>query len=220
VNSKNRSNKENFPATNPSLILASLLLLLRLMQPGGWYYWFFIMNGIFAWIPFILSDIVYRKYLDSKRLNLWDAGILVVVVLFLPNTFYMITDFVHLDSGQSMIVWLDVLMTGAFAWLGMLYGFLTLRKLHLMAREFYGRTIGWVTVGGLLILSSIGIYLGRVARFYSWDIALHPIRFTSYILSGIGNTGNYVAFVEFTTGFVLFLGVIYLTFYAVKITTK
>lgn len=214
MGAKNRLPKEIYPATIPSLIVSFVLLIIRMSFSHGLYYSFFIVNAALAWIPFALSEHIWRDYRKFRQFRLRNWFIYLVVILFLPNTFYMITDFVHIiDPIQSMIIWLDVVMLGSFTWLGMLYGFITVRKMQIIIEDLHGVVTGWVGVGLLILLSSIGIYFGRVSRFYSWDVVFNPGGFIKYILTNLPNPTTEADFWAFVAAFCLLLGTIYLSFF-------
>jgi uncharacterized membrane protein len=211
---KHRLPKENYPATIPTLVVSFVFLVIRMSFDHGLYYSFFIVNAALAWIPFALSEFIWRDYRNLRQFRLRNWLIYLVVILFLPNTFYMITDFVHvIDPVNSLMVWLDVVMLGSFAWLGMLYGFITVRKMQLIIEDLHGTVTGWVGVVMLIVLSSIGIYFGRVARFYSWDALLNAGGFTKYILTNLPNPKTEAEFWAFVAAFTLLLGTIYISFF-------
>ncbi len=46
--------------------------------------------------------------------------------------------------------------------------------MHRLVRDRLGWRVGWAFVLASLILAGIGIHLGRVQRYNSWDVATHP----------------------------------------------
>jgi uncharacterized membrane protein len=62
----------------------------------------------------------------------------------------------------------------AFAWTGMLLGFVSLYLVHAVARHRFGAIVGWCGVLAALALVSAGVYLGRVKRWNSWDLLTQP----------------------------------------------
>lgn len=200
-----------FPSTVPTAIYSLILLAARTLFPGGTFYLYLVGNVVLAWIPFWLAHIGYKHYLVQKKTDRTLGVLLVVAILFLPNSFYIITDFVHINMKEGYSVWFDILVTASFAWLGMLLGFIALRKMHLVVRGEFGEKCGWWFVGFAILLSSVGMYLGRVPRFNSWDVVAHPIHFVSYLASHIGAVNRYPPFMAFVLAFALFLGCIYIT---------
>src|SRR4051812_5341592 len=66
-----------------------------------------------AWIPLPLALLLcYRKQADVK---FWALGI--TWLLFFPNSFYIVTDLIHVKKfgSDKVAIWYDALMTAAFA---------------------------------------------------------------------------------------------------------
>jgi len=93
---------------------------------------------------------------------------------FFPNAPYILTDLFHLNHGAAMPMWFDLVLILAFAWTGILFGFLSLWDFEkLLKTKLSRKWIPLISVG-LLFLSSFGIYLGRYLRWNSWDLIHRP----------------------------------------------
>jgi uncharacterized membrane protein len=152
--------------------LTSLLLFVRIEWTQRLDYAFLIWNLILAWLPWGLSVIMSRV---GKRLPnaVWLPLVLVWLLLF-PNGPYIVTDFIHLVPRHLSPLWLDATMLGAASWTGCVLGFWSLRLVHDQCSERFGERVGWAMAWGSLALASLGIYLGRVLRWNSWDIVNRP----------------------------------------------
>ena len=73
-------------------------------------------------------------------------------------------------------------MLSAFAWTGLLLGFVSLLLMQTIVRKATNSSIAWVGAIGALALASFGIYLGRFELLNSWDALLHPIRVAHLVL--------------------------------------
>jgi uncharacterized membrane protein len=149
------------------------LELYREEHYGAFGFRFLIWNLILAWIPLLLALLVYDRYRRGTPL-LVLAPALAVWLLFLPNAPYIVTDFVHLSARSPAPLWLDGVELSAFAWTGMLLGFVSLYLVHAVARHRFGPAPSWVGVLGVLGLVGVGVYLGRVKRWNSWDLLTQP----------------------------------------------
>ena len=149
------------------------LELVREHRYAAFDFRFLIWNLILAWVPLLLALFVYDRYRRGATL-LALAPALVLWLLFLPNAPYIVTDFVHLSAGSKAPLWLDGVEVSAFAWTGMLLGFVSLYLVHAVARHRLGPALGWTGVLGVLALVSVGVYLGRVKRWNSWDLLTQP----------------------------------------------
>jgi uncharacterized membrane protein len=174
-------------------------------------YLFLIWNAALAWIPFALSKGIVKRYVHRGSIDRIQAGLCILWLLFLPNTFYIVTDFVHLQVSHSLLVWFEILLIASFVWLGMLYGFVSLRAMHLLADELWGRRLGWAFASGSIILSAVGIFLGRVPRFNSWDILTAPGGLINYAVVGLSDPFAHLPFLSFVGVLATFLGIIYFT---------
>ena len=149
------------------------MLAVRMLYTGtsvhGWLAW----NLFLAWVPFLLALLLYeRARAGASWRVLLPLGLLWLA--FFPNAPYLITDLKHLGHGAQVPVLYDVLLLSAAAWLGLLLGLSSLFLVHAIARRLVGALDAWALVVAVLALSSFGIYLGRVQRWNSWDVVVHP----------------------------------------------
>lgn len=127
-------------------------------------------NLILAWVPLGLLHLL--PYMPRKR---WIQGaILTAWLLFFPNAPYLMTDLIHLRVRPGIPLWFDALLLFTFAYLGLVLGIRALEGLRSYLREHYSRRSANAFTLGTLLLSGLGIYLGRVLRWNSWDALLHP----------------------------------------------
>jgi len=205
------STPERFLVTYPSLVFCIGFLAIRMLFPGGAFYSFMLGNLVLAWIPYCLSGIAYSR--DRPRFDRLQLAMIAATLLFLPNSFYMVTDFIHIKLSNDFIVWFDILLVASFTWLGMLYGFIALRRLQLIFTKRFGPFTGWWLVAGVILLSCVGMFLGRVARFYSWDVVVHPVHVGSYVANHALAPESYPHFAAFVMAFSLFIGTVYASVY-------
>lgn len=110
-----------------------------------------------------------KWYVRFPALLLW--------LCFFPNTFYMLTDIVHMHF-TSTVLWerssmiLFMLYVPSIL-LGVFSGVLSVRYAFdsLLIRQPYLRL---VLIGLLSTLSSFAIHIGRYARLNSWDLLTRP----------------------------------------------
>jgi uncharacterized membrane protein len=147
-----------------------VLLLARRHAYGAVEYRYLVWNLTLAWAPLVLALVLYGAY---RRRH--TAAELVAIgaawLVFLPNAPYVLTDFVHLAPGHPVF---DSLVIGSFAFTALALGFASLLLVQIVVTRAAGRVAGWAVVLSALFLSSIGMYLGRVQRFNSWDVVRRP----------------------------------------------
>jgi uncharacterized membrane protein len=173
---------------------------------------FLVWNLILAWVPLILALVVYDAYRHGARL-LGLAPALALWLLFLPNAPYIVTDFVHLSARSAAPLWFDGVELSAFAWTGMLLGFVSLYLVHAVLRDRLGALLGWFVVLCVLALASVGVYLGRVQRWNSWEVLTQPGTKLAELQAHLGDPTAYARVLGATLVATGLLAVAYLVFY-------
>jgi uncharacterized membrane protein len=173
---------------------------------------FLIWNLILAWIPLLLALAVYDRYRRGTPV-LPLAPALVLWLLFLPNAPYIVTDFVHLSARSPAPLWLDGVEVSAFAWTGMLLGFVSLYLVHAVARHRVGPRAAWLGVLGVLALVSAGVYLGRVKRWNSWDLLTQPGGRLAQLDAHLADPASLGRALGATVGLTVLLALAYLVFF-------
>jgi uncharacterized membrane protein len=133
----------------------------------------FLWNLFLAWIPFALALLLYDRHRRGARLvQLLALGLL--WLLFFPNAPYIVTDFRYLTDLTGKTFWFEGLLIGTAAVTGLLLGFMSLYLIQAIVRRVAGTRYAWLFVFVALALSSVGVYLGRVLRWNSWDVFVRP----------------------------------------------
>ena len=162
--------------------LGTVLLALRVYLTQSIDFTFLLWNLFLALIPLFLS----KQFLFNVQVGKSRALRIVILtlwVLFLPNSPYIITDFVHLD-GNRPTFWLDLLLFFVFSLNGLILGVLSMMDVFSYLRK---RNHPILANGILLfvsLLSGYGVFLGRFLRFNSWDILTKPV----YLFEQIGSS--------------------------------
>ncbi len=94
-------------------------------------------------------------------------------LLFLPNAPYLLTDFIHLRDNATAQIWFDTTLLTTYALTGYMLAIVSLAIMHRLVRDILGWRVGWAFVFASLVLAGVGIHLGRVQRYNSWDVATH-----------------------------------------------
>ena len=167
--------------------LAALgLLAVRTDRAGQPAFVFLTWNLFLAWIPFVLSVGVAAVHgRGGPRPLLWLLG--AGWLLFLPNAPYILTDFIHLGRAGGVPLWFDAALIGTFAATGLALGLVSLLIVHHVVEARAGRAVGWVVAVSSLLLSAIGVYLGRFPRFNSWDVVTDPSSLVAVVLQRLAD---------------------------------
>lgn len=154
--------------------ISVLFFLLRLVGAENFRYWFMLWNLFLAWIaPLVAWWLVSR--LQTKPWRQWGNIFLTVIWLgFLPNSFYMVSDLIHVQQTGEISIIFDAVMFTSFIFNGFIAGYIGAILLHreLLRRTTIVRAYGLII--GAFALCSYAIYLGRVLRWNTWDALFHP----------------------------------------------
>ncbi len=135
---------------------------------------YMIWNLFLAWVPLGITMLLIRT-LRHKLWSSWTALLLTMVWIgFLPNTFYMISDFIHVQDVRRVDLLYDVVMFASFIFNGVIIGFLSLFLVHKELEKRVWPRAAFELIGLVLLLCSFAIYLGRDLRWNSWDVLLNP----------------------------------------------
>jgi len=170
--------KRQWPHLSGTLFLSSMtciaLFLVGAIINHSFGYAFMVWNLFLAWLP-LLFMIWLLKMLKHKRWSSWQGIALSVLWLgFLPNSFYIVTDYIHLADVASTDILYDAVMLTAFVVTGLVLGFASLFLFHMELRKRLPVHIASRMVASILLLCSFAIYLGRDLRWNTWDLFLNP----------------------------------------------
>lgn len=192
--------------------LCLVLSIVRVFYSATPMFLFLNWNLFLAFIPWALSStlIVYPQ-LQQKKLAV--ATLLGTWLLFFPNAPYILTDLFHLKYALGMPMWFDLLLILSFAWVGLLFGFMSLWDIEKILKKYLitSRLKGLLRYrlsiplfsSVLLFIGSFGIYLGRYLRWNSWDIIAEPFALIYDIGDRLINPFSHPQ----TWGVTLFMGV-------------
>ncbi len=137
-------------------------------------YWYLLWNLGLAWIPLGLS-LLLRRLLKTRRWSSWlPLGVTALWLGFLPNTFYMLTDYIHLQDVARVDIIYDVAMFTVLIATGVCRGFASLAIVHIELRKRLPKASAWRVVSFIILLASFAIYVGRDLRWNTWDILTSP----------------------------------------------
>jgi uncharacterized membrane protein len=134
-------------------------------------YGFMVTNLFLAWIPLTLAYAISwtaRRQLTRPVLPLLACA----WILFLPNAPYLVTDIVHLHRGEANLV--NALQLSLLALCGLLIAVKSVQLVQSAVESLWGVSAGWRAVQAIIVLATVGVYVGRVLRWYSWTLLQHP----------------------------------------------
>ncbi|HVV66456.1 MAG TPA: DUF1361 domain-containing protein [Candidatus Saccharimonadales bacterium] len=160
-------------------LLASTLVSIGLFAYGAWRnqsleFDYLLWNLFLAWLP-LLFAVRLVSVLQRKLWSSWEAMVTSLLwIVFLPNSFYMISDFIHLQDVRRVDVVFDTVMLTSFIYTGVTLGFSSLYLIHIQLRRRFARTTAAFLIALTLFVSSVAVYVGRDLRWNSWDVLTNP----------------------------------------------
>jgi len=135
---------------------------------------YMIWNLLLAWVALgvtlFLERTLHRTYWSS-----WYAlAVTLVWILFLPNTFYMVTDFIHVRELTPDSLLTGIFMFSSFIFNGLILGIISVYIVHRELLQRMAARAAWLLVAGILLLCSFAMYIGRELRWNSWDVVFNP----------------------------------------------
>jgi uncharacterized membrane protein len=149
------------------------LLMARISSTGSYRYNFLLWNLFLAWLPLLL--VVLLERMQAARGITWRSFALGFLwFIFLPNSFYMVSDLVHIHTTAEVSVLYDAALLMSFAVNGLILGYTSLYIMHrhLLSRVSVRRA--HLAVALVLLVSGFGVYLGRYLRWNTWDVLFNP----------------------------------------------
>lgn len=156
-----------------SMLFSAGMVLVRFLYTGERDFLFMIWNLFLAYIPYCISAWLQRTpSWAGYRLKFGLA--FSVWILFIPNSFYILTDLFHLGWHYGVPLWYDLALIISFAWNGLLLGILSVRQMEKIVQLYLPGKTAWLFLYPVMVLNALGVYIGRYLRFNSWDVITNP----------------------------------------------
>jgi uncharacterized membrane protein len=193
-----------------SCCFSCLLFFVRVVATGSLSYLFLPWNLFLAFIPYLITCWLVQNIsvMENKGKV---VGVFAIWLLFFPNSFYIITDLFHLGRFPSAPQWFDLLMTYSFAWNGVLIGIIALRRMEAILEAVWGKSLSVILVLVIMTLCAFGIYIGRFMRYNSWDLVTNPFSLAEDLQELLLHPFDNSFVWAMTTGYAVFLTLLYFT---------
>ncbi|WP_445671281.1 DUF1361 domain-containing protein [Paenibacillus sp. FSL K6-2862] len=168
-----------------TLCCLGVAMYLRLKSDTNMYQ-FLTWDIFLAWVPYIISSCI--RYTFNKKVTklslIWIVPMSAGWLFFLPNSAYLFTEILHSfryfdNQGEAQFwinidFWYSLTLTFAVAILGLLLSTCSIIQIHDVLNKLFSKYINMMVVGVILLLSSLGVYIGRFNRWNSWDVLSKP----------------------------------------------
>lgn len=156
-----------------SCMFSICLVGFRVVYTGRPLFLSMVWNLFLAFIPYVISRVLNNKKKQISGTLL--AFISIIWLLFIPNSFYIITDLFHLERKNEVPLWFDLALLFSVAWNGLLMGILSVGHMEQIIEERMNKKLHFVFLYFIMFLNALGIFLGRYLRYNSWDIVDNPL---------------------------------------------
>lgn len=194
--------------------ISVLLFLVRVIGSDSFRYWFLLWNLFLAWVPLLFASLLVYYGIRKNPWRHWHNVVLTVLWLsFLPNSFYLVSDLIHLQSTGEINILFDAVMFFSLICNGCIAGYISVYMVH---KELLRRTTSKVShavVGSIFLASGFAIYLGRTLRWNSWDLVANPAGVLFDVSEGIVNPLAHPQIIVTTGTFFLLLSAFYAVLY-------
>jgi uncharacterized membrane protein len=199
-----------FALAGPALV-SLLFFAVGALRNHNLEFSYLVWNLFLAWLPLAFA-IRLTKVLKTKLWSSWEGLFYSVLwLVFLPNSFYMISDFIHLQDVMRVDLLYDAVMFTSFIFSGVIVGISSLYLVHLQfLRRFNRREVNGLMAGTLLICS-FAIYVGRDLRWNSWDILTNPGGLLFDVSDRLTHPASYPAMFTTVISFFVLLATMYYT---------
>jgi uncharacterized membrane protein len=173
-------------------------------------FWYLAWNLSLGWLP-LLFVLALLRVIRTRGWTSWPGIVLTLLwVAFLPNSFYMVSDFIHLQDYSRVNFVFDAVMFSSFVFTGLLIGYTSLYLVHVELTHRLKRATAWAWIGVILAMCSFAIYLGRDLRMSSWDILTNPAGILIGISDPIASPRAHALAFTTTLTFFVFLSCFYI----------
>lgn len=190
-----------------------VLFVFRLIGADNFRYWFMLWNLALAWIaPFFALWLVSRLSRTSWK-HWFNIALTLAWLLFLPNSFYMVSDLIHVQQTGEVNVIFDAVLFSSFIFNGFIAGYIGTYLIHRELTKRLSVLQTYLAILGVFMLSSYAIYLGRVLRWNTWDALVSPAALLFDISDTILRPLDHLQAYVITFSFTILIGSFYLLAY-------
>ncbi|MBX4201952.1 DUF1361 domain-containing protein [Candidatus Saccharibacteria bacterium] len=167
--------KGRFVLATALLSAATLFLLtFRVLLSGTTRYWFIPENLALAWVALFFAWLLCRNLVNQRWLSWQNLLLTTLWLVFLPNTWYVLTDFVHIQPTGEVSQMFDIVLMSLLVFTGFSLGIASLFLVHHQLIKRVGGLKSYGLIELAILASSFAVYLGRDLRWNSWDVIKNP----------------------------------------------
>lgn len=190
-----------------------LLFFVRVVGAENFRFWFLFWNLLLAAVPLVFSILLVRNLRKMRWMSWQNVSLTFLWLGFLPNSFYIATDLIHIHLTGEINILFDVVLFLSCIFNGYVLGFVSLYMVHRELLRHTSRERAHTAIALVLLACSFAIYLGRYLRWNTWDVLVHPVGILFDVSNRIINPGAYPQTITTTVSFFLLLASMYWVIY-------
>lgn len=189
------------------------LLAARIFISDSMRYSFMPWNLFLGIVPAILALWLVTRVRQYGWLK-WQQLLLTALwIVFLPNSFYMITDLIHLRVNYEAPLLFDVTLLMSFIASGLVFGFISVYMVHKELVKRIKEFNVYAIIMFIFLMASFAICLGRYTRWNTWDILLQPAGLLFDVSDRVVNPNAHILTYQTTLILFALLASIYIVIY-------
>jgi uncharacterized membrane protein len=193
-----------------SSVFSIALVIIRVAMTGSKMFLFLPWNLLLAFIPYyITKKLMANPAWIENKWKLIAAALLWLV--FIPNSFYIITDLFHLGKYDEAPRWFDLTLIFSFAWNGLVLGIVSVKQMESIVKCYFAPRYAWLFIYTVMWLNALGIFIGRFLRFNSWDIITNPLSLINEIITMVVHPFDYMYVWGMICFFAVLMTIMYIT---------
>ncbi len=190
-------------------LLALAFFLFDVIYYRSSQYYYLLWNLFLAWIPLLLSFYL-KKILAKKAWSSYEAMFVSLLwVLFIPNSFYMLSDYIHLNNFTGNNLLFNITFFSEIIITALMLGFFSVRIIEFEIKNRFSKVWSRLIIALIFLISSFGIYVGRDLRWNSWDIFINPGALLLDVFNHLSNPSNYATILTVVFPFFILIASFY-----------
>ena len=151
-----------------------LLFMARALDAGNLRSWFLLWNLALGWLPLLFAWLLVKRLKVSLWQSWGNVGLTLLWFGFLPNSFYLASDLIHLSVTGEVSLLYDVVLFFSCIFNSYTAGFFSVLLVHRALATRISKRSAYLFINLVLLLCSFAIYLGRYLRWNTWDVLINP----------------------------------------------
>jgi uncharacterized membrane protein len=173
------------------------------------------LNLALAWAPYLCSLLLVALHQQAPKSRVVWWVVFAVWLAFFPNAPYLVTDWLYLSNFREDL-WYSIGIFGTISSAGLLLSVTSLYLVHTLMRVRLSPVVSEPMVFLVLLLSGLGVFLGRFVRLNSWDLVTDPRAVLTALAEQPGDPAYHANSLYFSLGVALLLGLCYAVFVSLR----